>query len=270
MIYSPKSDLIMKELFRNETVLTYFVSDILSLPLEDIRSLRPLNTFLWRRFKREKLGILDVLAELNDETKVSIELQVKIFHHWDRRQIFYLAKLYTADLLIGEDYSRLHRCVGISLLDFNLTDSERYHRIYRLRDTEGEEFSDILEIHIIELKKKLAGRGVMDDWIRFFNVKTEEDLMMIKTSNPGILEAIRELQRLSMSNPIRVLYEGYLKRRRDEVARENYVREEGLAMGREELLLEMLLAGEPEDKVKSLGKLTEEQFQELKGRITDQ
>lgn len=263
MIFSPKYDVIMKELFRNKRVLTYFVSDVLELPLTEIHSFRLMNPFLWRRFRREKLGILDVLAELNDSTKINIELQVKVIHHWDRRQIFYLAKLYTADLLIGEDYTRLHRCIGISLLNFNLTDRKEYHSIYRLKDPSGNELSDMLEIHVIELGKELSGNRAVDDWIRFFNVKTEEDLDMIKTGNPGIQEAIRELRRMSMSNPLRVLYEGYQKKRRDEIARENYVRQEG----QEKILLKMLQAGEPDEKVKQFGELTEEQLKELKRRI---
>ncbi len=295
MIYSPKSDAIMKELFRNQTVLLYFVSDVLQLPLEEIHSLRPLNTFLWRRFQREKLGILDVLAELNDSTKINIELQVKVFHHWDRRQIFYLAKLYTSELLMGQDYSRLHRCVGISLLNFNLTEQEEYHSIYRLKDQHGNEFTDVLEIHVIELKKQLSGRRVVDDWIRFFNAKTEEDLEMIKTENIGIQEAIRELRRMSLSNPIRVLYEGYQKKRRDEIARENYVREEGIAKGRAEGKIEGKAEGKIEGKAEGKaegraegkaegwkkgqeallekmlrdGELTKEQYQKLKCQVLE-
>lgn len=51
-------------------------------------------------------------------------------------------------------------------------------------------------------------KGEIDDWIRFFNVKTEEDLEMIRTKNLGILEAMRILRRMSMSNPLR-LYREY-------------------------------------------------------------
>ena len=121
--------------------------------------------------------------------------------------------------------------MGISILDFNLTDRSRYHGVYRLRDEDGYEFTDAMEIHVIELKKKLTGEGEVDDWIRFFNVKTEEDLEMIRTRNPGILEAIRELKRMSMSNPVRLWNEAHLKEVRDRRAREAYVRDEGKAEG---------------------------------------
>ena len=236
MIISPKYDDMMKELFHNETVLRYFLSDILRVCPDRIWNLRLKTPFLRKRGRKEKQGILDVVAEFGDDTKVNVELQVRIVRNWDKRQLFYLAKMYTEELIKGEDYSRLKRCVGISLLDFNLSDRPKYHTVYRLRDEEGNEFTDALEIHVLELSKPLTGKEKADEWIQFFNVKTEEDLKMIKakTKNPGILEAIGELRRLSLDSPIKWRYDAYLKRKRDEKAREAYVWEEGEAKGRAE------------------------------------
>ena len=39
MIVRPKWDYCMKELFRNFIILKYFISDILDIPIEKIRSL---------------------------------------------------------------------------------------------------------------------------------------------------------------------------------------------------------------------------------------
>lgn len=59
-------------------------------------------------------------------------------------------------------------------------------------------------------------------------------MIKARTENLGILEAIRELRRMSMNNPLRLRYEAYLKRVRDEKAREGYVWDQGQAKGREE------------------------------------
>ena len=72
------------------------------------------------------MGTLDVLAEMNDSTKINIELQVKHYAYWHRRQLFCLAKLYAEDMRGGEDYTLLKRCVSISILDFNLTGRNEY------------------------------------------------------------------------------------------------------------------------------------------------
>lgn len=221
---------VMKELFHNPVILKHFLCDVLEILPEDVRSMCLMNSFLRKRFQKQKQGILDVLVELNHNIKINIELQVKVLDAWDRRQIFYLAKLYTSDLKSGEHYERLHPCIGISILDFDLTDEEEYHRVYRFRDKKGNDFSDILELHIIELSKKLNGEAV-DDWIRFFNVKSEEQLKMIQTKNSGIQEAIRELRRMSMSHPLRVLYEAHQKKIRDEKAWKSYILREGKAQG---------------------------------------
>ena len=234
MIISPKYDYVVKELFRDETILRYFISDVLGIRQESIRSLRLRNTFLWKRHKKQKLGILDVVVELNDDTKIDIELQAKVCDSWDKRQLFYLSKLYTEDLQSGQDYSHLRTCVGISILDFNLSNRKKYHTVYYLMDEEGNKLSDMLEVHVLELNKKLTGQGEVDDWIRFFNIRTEEDLKMIKTKNLGILKAIGELERLSMSNPLRLRYEAYLKRVRDDRAWRIYVWKEARAEGKAE------------------------------------
>ena len=252
MIISPKYDYVVKELFRDETILRYFISDVLGIRQESIRSLRLRNTFLWKRHKKQKLGILDVVVELNDDTKIDIELQAKVCDSWDKRQLFYLSKLYTEDLQSGQDYSHLRKCVGISILDFNLSNRKKYHTVYYLMDEEGNKLSDMLEVHVLELNKKLTGQGEVDDWIRFFNVRTEEDLKMIKTKNLGILKAIGELERLSMSNPLRLRYEAYLKRVRDDRAWRIYVwkeaRAEGKAEGRAEGKAEGRAEGRAEGK----------------------
>lgn len=210
-------------------VLKYFLRDVLGIELEMIYSIRFRDPFMKRRRRLQKLGILDIVLELNDDTKVDIELQVRYVTNWDKRQLFYLSRLYSEDLRKGQDYSCLKRCIGISILDFNRDDSPEYHRVYRLRDGKGSEYSDLLELHVLELNKVLTGQGDIDDWIRFFNAETEEDLDMIKakTENPGILEAIEELRRMSMSNPIRLLYEDHLKRVRDQRARDDYMLQKG-------------------------------------------
>ena len=201
-----------------------------------LKSLRLANTFLWKRYKNQKLGILDVLVEMNDDTKIDIELQVGMSRFWDRRQLFYLSKLYMSELRFGEDYDRLKRCVCISILDFSLTEGGEYHRSYRMRDRAGGEFSDVFEIHVLELNKQLKGNGPVEEWIRFFNAESEEDLDMLKTGtkNAGILEAVKELKLLNLRGRLRARYELYLKARRDRRAQDAYEREEGRKEGRAE------------------------------------
>ena len=98
-----------KELFSHELIRKQFISDVTGIPLEEIKSARIGNPYLWRRHRRQKQGIVDILVELNGNTKVNIEIQVKFYSYWDRRNLFYLAKMYTEDLRVGENYEKLKK-----------------------------------------------------------------------------------------------------------------------------------------------------------------
>ena len=232
-IVSLKYDFAFKHLFLNPEVRRHLISDALGIPLEEIRSARLTNTFLWKRYWKQKQGILDVVVELNDDSKMNIELQIDVLAYWDKRSLFYLTKLFTEGLLSGQKYDKLKRCISISILGFDLDERPEYHKVYRLRDEAGHEFSDMLEVHVIELNKTLSGTGRMDDWIRLFNVKTEEELEMLEmsTKNLGILEAVKEVRIMSLRKNLRLLHEARQKEIRDRAAREDYVRSEGWNAG---------------------------------------
>lgn len=84
-IVLPKYDFVFRALMGNEKVRRHFISDMLGIPLEQIKSLRVSNPFLWKRRNKHKLGILDVLLVLNDDRKINIELQVRVVKYWDKK-----------------------------------------------------------------------------------------------------------------------------------------------------------------------------------------
>lgn len=237
---SLKSDYAFRELFSRENVRKQFLSDVLGIAMEDIRKVRVINSYLWKRMKWQKQGILDMALELADGTKVNIEMQVRLQRHWVKRKLFYLAKLYTEDLRAGQDYGRLRKCVSISILDFELLKGEDYHSVYTLRSRNGNELTDLFELHILELGKKLSGAGAVDDWIRLFNARGEEDLEMIKAKNAGITEAVEALRRMSLRRPLRYLFEQHLKAVRDRRAEDEYVWDQGMAEGIRRSILQLL------------------------------
>ena len=127
----------------------------------------------------------------------------------------------------------------------------QYHNVYTLRDKLGNIYMDILELHTIELKKQpnQAQPSPLDEWHRLFNAKTQEDLDMIKskTGNIGIMEAIKELKEISVTDRIRLEYEYRLKAKRDREAEDEFVFEEGKAQG-----LEQGIEQERQQGIKSL------------------
>ena len=87
-------------------------------------------------------------------------------------------------------------------------------------------------MHVIELGKQLKGTEPVDEWIRLMNVRTEEELEMISAKNPGLLEAVKEVKVMSLRKGLRALYEAHLREIRDRNARDAFVREEGMEVGK--------------------------------------
>lgn len=227
---SPKSDIAFKELMRCEKVRRHFISDVLDIPLTEIRSARLENTFLSRRNRKEKQCILDIRILLNDSSRINVELQVRRLAYWDKRSLFYLSKMYTEDLFTGQRYDRLKKCIVISILDFPGDTNSGCHKVYHMRDREGRLYSDQFEIHVIELRRELAGNR-LDDWIRLFRVENEEELEQMQSGNAGVMRAVEEVKAMNLRKMFRTLYEARLKAQRDQWAIEDAIREDSMAEG---------------------------------------
>jgi len=120
--------------------------------------------------------------------------------------------------------------------------------------------TDALEIHTLEVPK---ARKVNDDaeetdlldWMKFFDIKTEEELNMLAQKSPAMRRATLRLKELSADEKARQLYEARLKEQRD-----NYAREKGaiLAVARN-----MIVNGESVDKIVLYTGLTREEVESL-------
>lgn len=253
-----KEDYAAKKLFENKTVLKQFISDVLSIPMERIVSVKTVNPFL-KRLRKKKQGILDVKAELNDDTKINIEIQICPQTFWERRQLFYLCRMYDEDLDEGDGYSKVKKCISIAILDFDLSKREKYHSIYRLRDEYGNIFSEHLELHTIELRKKLKGEDPLDDWVRLFNAETMEDLDNMTIVSRGIWEAIRIIKRMNIVQMLKEEHEQEIKARRDRYAQDDYVQKLGMAEGETKKLVALVVSKLKKGKtVEEISELLEE------------
>ncbi len=195
-----------------------------------IRSARLVSPHLWKRYRSQKLGILDMALELNDDTKINVELQIRMQKHWIKRQLFYLARMYDEDLKLGQDYRKLQKCISIGILDFKLLEGEGCHSVYRLRNEKGEELTELWEVHIIELRKSLTGNR-LDGWIQLFNAESWEELDMLTAKYKGLTEAAEAMKRMSLGKALRYRYEAHLKAIRDRHGEDEYVRDQGRAEG---------------------------------------
>ena len=173
------------------------------------------------------------MLELNNRENILIEIQVRAQHCLDRRTLFYLTKKFSGVLFTGQKYRKLRRCVSISVLDFDYLSTQKCHSKFLLRDEEGNIYTDLLEVHIIEIHKAAQEGDAIKEWVEFFRCRKEEELetMQAKTKNRGILTAIEVLREMSLTKRIKEEYEYHQKVRRDQEARDDYVYDQGKAAG---------------------------------------
>ena len=274
-IMLPTVDFCFKELMRNEKVRKGIIATLLGVKPEEIKKTRLLPTILSMEYEDDKYGILDVRVELNEGTQIDFEMQVAEFDFWKKRIVFYLSKMVTEQIHKGDDYEQIQKCIHVSILDFvHFPEDDRCYRKITFCDTKtGDIYTDVMEIHVLELGKlppeDQNEEGIIK-WMRFLNAKSRKELKEMAKQNEYMEEAYDELDRLSADEKKRLEYETRLKNKRDKYAQLHYAtrigREEGERIGREEgewigreqkeceLICSMWKAGIPEEQIAAITK----------------
>ena len=100
--------------------------------------------------------------------------------------MFYLAKMYTGQIQRGDGYDKLKKCIHVGVLNFMYfpNSEDCYHKINLCNSRTGEVYSDLFELHVLELpklpkvlRKMEQGEIVSDEpiirWMEFFSGKTQ-------------------------------------------------------------------------------------------------
>ena len=211
-IMLPKVDLCFKELMNNEKVRLGFIAAVLGKDPAEIRKTILVPTELRRESPDDKLGILDVMVEMENGTKLNIEMQVPNFDFWPNRVLFYECKIYAGQIKKGESYEVLKPCVHVSILDFiHFPQDTRCCRKIALCDVDtGEQYTDLLVLHILELKKLPAedqNEEGLIRWMRFLSGKSQKEFENMAKKDEYIEEAYNELKKLSLDEKKRLEYE---------------------------------------------------------------
>jgi predicted transposase/invertase (TIGR01784 family) len=210
-----------------------------------------LNPYNPQNFRQDKLSILDIKAKGIDGKRFNIEIQISDEADYDKRALYYWAKLYTEQLKVAQDYSTLAKAIGIHILNFtSIPESENYHNVFHIIEKEnGFAYFKDLELHTIELNKftcdsseELQGivaktRNALDMWLTFL---TRHDLLKAdrlpkELDNDKLKKALKVLDVLNFSEEERELYEDHLKWLRIEAntlkKTAEKAKEEGIAEG---------------------------------------
>ena len=220
------SDEIFKALFRYERYLKDFLEDVLK---EKIQKIEYLDTYLEKDNEKRKENFLDVLVKFDEENYVIVEMQKYNEGKMISRIFYYLGKLADRSLKSGEEYKKIKKYIGICVLDYNDQNFTKLHNTSRLYDIQTkEEVTDMLEIHILNLRSKKINDNLR--WLQIF--KEEKEWNMSKYSDEELKEAVKELKRLSGDPEVSAAYDKELKDKLNSwLIEEEYVGQ-GIAKGK--------------------------------------
>ena len=161
------NDVIFKRVFTKKEkseILEDFLSSILNVK---IKKAIVKNAEIPKDALKEKLSVLDIRAETDNNKIVDVEMQVKNQYNTKQRGVYYMSKNIATQLLVGEKYQNIKPSVIILILNYNLYKVNSYHEIAHMKldktkdenyinlgyTQQEEEATDMLEMHIIELPK---------------------------------------------------------------------------------------------------------------------
>jgi len=248
-----KSDVIFKALFGdelNKDFLIGFLQAVLKLDIDEYADIQIIDPHLKRRRKGDKLGILDVKVRTKAGKTVNIEIQLQITSEMRERIVYYGTKLITEQLQSGDEYDLIKKTISIVIAgEIFLREHNEYHDVFTLysRITKTE-FTDILEIHTLELPKLPleADGSELWTWLELINAESEEELKMLVKKEPKMRAVVERLLEINRDPATRALHEAREKDRRDSNARVRLAMQRGKSEGRAEGITEGIQKGKAE------------------------
>jgi predicted transposase/invertase (TIGR01784 family) len=265
-----KSDVVFRLFYadeRNEEFLISLLKSMLRLPDDDYHEMVIADPHLLREFDGDKLAIIDIKLHTKSRKVIHIEIQLTVTPELQKRIIFYEAKLVTEQMGCGDDYDAIKKVISIIIADENLIPSSpKYHHRFSFYDSEAKvEFSDIIEIHTLELKKlpDAADGTELYDWARFIAAETEEELAMVEQRNPQVGKAAVKLRQLSADERARDLFERREKARRDMASQQKWAKIQGL----QEVARKLLKRNRPIEEIMEDTGLTRDEVESQRSAI---
>ena len=205
-ILSPKLDIVFQALFGeegSERITKSLLQAILNEEITEIDLSK--NPILRREQIEDKLGILDIVARINNKENCDIELQIVKQEDIIERILYYWSKMYIRSIKKAENYEKLEKTIIILISDKKIEkikELEEYHTQWKIIENKSRKkiLTDKFEIHIIEIEKigknKENENDKLEDWIYFLKNPESERVKKKMEENGAIKEAKEKLDQI--------------------------------------------------------------------------
>ena len=247
---NPRVDFAFKKLFgseENKDLLISLINAIVS-EQEQVVEVELKNPYNLADYRAGKMSILDIKAKAEYGRWFNVEMQISEDYNFDKRAIYYWAKLVTEQLSEGMMFKELKKTISINIMDFNfIPDTPEVHNCYKIINTatgKDDKLHDIFELHYIELKKFKKTyhqiNSALDRWSTFLTKADKldkEHMPKELASDKTIVKAIEAVDRM-FNEEERLVYETRMQSLADVESKiasaEEKGLEKGLEQGREE------------------------------------
>jgi len=234
-ILSPTIDVVFQALFGevgSEDITKRFLEQILG---EKIISIDLSQNVVLRREKiNDKMGVLDVIAKINDKDYVNIEMQVTNQEAIMERMLYYWARKYTQQMKKSNDYTNLQKTIVVLIANFNIKQLNglEFHTKWKIIEEKHRKniLTNRFEMHIIGLEKARKEKNVdneLIDWLEFITNPESERIKEKMAENKELKNAYTKLKEMSEDEKMQRIAEW----RQDAIYTENTLYSSGLKEG---------------------------------------
>ena len=240
---NPRVDFAFKKLFgseENKDLLISLINSIISEQeqIEEIELKTPYNL---ADYRAGKLSILDIKAKSIQGVWFNVEMQISEDYNFDKRAIYYWAKLVTEQLSEGMMFKELKKTISINIMDFNfIPNREEMHNCYKIINTatgKDDKLHNIFELHYIELRKFKKTyqeiNSVLDRWSSFLTKAdklNKNDIPEQLKIDKDIVKAISAVDRM-FDEEERAIYETRMQSLADVESKIASAEEKGMEKG---------------------------------------
>ena len=293
----PKNNFAFLQIFgteKNKDILIHFLNDILGYSggVQEVKEVTFLKTIQDTDIAIYRQSIVDVLCRSQNGEQFIVEMQVSHHKGFEKRAQYYAAKAYSQQILREDEnhkkmavYAKLKGVIFLAIADFIMfPEKQDWTSKHRLLDTKTYE-NDLKDFYFIFMelgkfnKTIEESKTIQEKWAYFFKHAHKSSLVEMEHligKDLIIKRAFQAIDQASWSEEQLRTYDKITKTELDNLAVEQQKLEDaeargtaigearGEARGKAEIAKEMLLDGEPIEKIIKFTKLTKGEIEALK------
>lgn len=266
----PKNDVIFKNLFSkngNEDMIAEIIEEELKIEVLDIEIEKEVE--LSKMHINEKYGKLDLKVIVNKSIMVLIEMQMTDNCNMSKRALFYAGKILGSSLKSKERYDKIKDMYFISILNYNMLETEEYSTDTVIVDSKYRKHIIIegIKFYFIELpkfrKQVKEPKTKLEQWLAFIDYEDMEMVKMAIARNKLVAKAQKDYEYLTGDAATRRLEELREKAIYDEYFAYERGEEKGEKQGKIKIAIEMMKDNVKLEIIEKYTGLTKKELEEV-------